>query len=364
MHRIPPVLLRAFPAIGLMIGVTTFGPIVLAQSETCTTQSALQPAERNTIAEAARRIATAVISNDAATLRTAAAPELAKDFGALQYLVGTTAPKLTGDSPVVDQLYVLDASKLKTNADGSATEAQFYCSLNRTQNEVEFDIPSLPAGRYAFAIVNLVPASTPGASSSGTPWRVSFLLRQQPPPTGPWLLAGLYPRPLSAAGHDGLWYWKEARQMVKDKQPWNAWLYYQTAQRLVVPADFVLSSHLDKLRTEASGAAPPALSEGVGPDAPLVVKGTNGTEYHFTVLSTEETIPAQSNAAPALDIAVRYSADPLPDQAAARQRNLTAAAALLAAYPELRKPFHGVSVYAEQKGQPVFASEFSMAEIH
>ena len=359
MHRISPALLRTFPIAVVMLALAAVHANGYAQTESCTTQSALAPAERNAIADAARHIATAVVANDAATLRTAAAPELAKDFGALQYLVGTTAPKLTGDSPVVDQVYVLDATKLKANADGSSTEAQFYCSLNRTQNEVEFDIPSLPPGRYAFAIVNLVPAS-----SSGTPWRVSFLLRQQPPPNGPWLLAGFYPRPLTAAGHDGLWYWKQARQMVKDKQPWSAWLYYQLAQRLLVPADFVLTSHLDKLRTEATGAAPPALSEGIGPDAPLVVKGTGGTEYHFSALSAEETIPTQAGGAPALDIVVHYPADPLPDQTAARQRNLAAAAALLTAYPELRKSFHGVSVYADQKGQPPFATEFSMAEIH
>ncbi|HKO20740.1 MAG TPA: hypothetical protein VJU82_17835 [Acidobacteriaceae bacterium] len=359
MRRIPPALLRASTTAVVMLALAIFPAIAAAQTESCTTQSALAPAERNAIADTARRIASAVVANDAATLRTAAAPELAKDFGALQYLVGTTAPKLAGDSPVVDQVYVLDATKLKTNPDGSSPEAQFYCSLNRTQNEVEFDIPSLPPGRYAFAIVNLIPASASGAS-----WHISFLLRQQPASSGPWLLAGLYPRPLTAAGHDGLWYWRQARQMVKDKQPWNAWLYYQLAQRLLAPADFVLSTHLDKLRTEASGAAPPALSEGVSPDAPLVVKGTNGTEYHFTVLSTEETVPTQPNAPPALDVAVHYPADPLPDQAAARQRNLAAAAALLTDHPELRKQFHGVSVYADQKGQPPFATAFSMAEIH
>ena len=359
MHRISPALLRTLPIAVVLLALATVHANGYAQSESCTTQSALAPAERNAVADAARHIATAVVANDAATLRTAAAPELAKDFGALQYLVGTTAPKLTGDSPVVDQVYVMDATKLKANAEGSSTEAQFYCSLNRTQNEVEFDIPSLPPGRYAFAIVNLIPSST-----TGTPWRVSFLLRQQPPPNGSWLLAGFYPRPLIAAGHDGLWYWKQARQMVKDKQPWSAWLYYQLAQRLLVPADFVLTSHLDKLRTEATGAAPPALSEGIGPDAPLVVKGTGGTEYHFSALSAEETIPTQAGGAPALDIAVHYPADPLPDQTAARQRNLAAAAALLTAYPELRKSFHGVSVYADQKGQPPFATEFSMAEIH
>lgn len=334
---------------------------VPAQTETCTTQSALPPAERTAIANAARKIATAVIANDPVTLRSSAAPELAKDFGALQYLVATTAPRLSGDVPVVDQVYLLDATKLKPNPDGSATEAQFFCSLNRTPNETEFDIPGLPAGRYAFAIVNLAPSSTPAV-----PWRLSFLLRQEPASSGPWLLAGLYPRQLTTAGHDGLWYWTQARQFAKDKQPWNAWIYYQTAQHLLQPADFVISTHLDKLRTEITNAAPPALSDGISPDAPLVVKAANGAEYHFTILAAEDTAitTGQPTTSPALDIVIHYTADPLPDQAASRQRNLAAAAALLTAYPELRKPFHGVSVVADAKGQPSFASEFPMSEIH
>jgi len=332
-------------------------PFVRAQTETCTTQSALPSAERAAIAEAARRIATAVIANDAAALRSVAAPDLAREFGALQYLVATTSPKLAGDTPVVSQVYLLDATKLAPNADGSAVEAQFFCSLNRTAAEVEFDIPSLPAGRYAFAIVDLT------AGSSNIPWRISFLLHQLPPSTGPWLLAGLYPRQLTAAGHDGLWYWEQARQFAKGKQPWNAWVFYQTALRLVQPAPFLNSTHLEKLRTEASTAAPPALTEGVSSDAPLVVKGLNGAEFHITSLGADDTASA-SGASPSLDIAVHFNADPLPDQAAGRQRNLAAAAALLSAYPELRKPFHGVEVYADIQGQQSVSSEFPMAEIH
>lgn len=360
MHRTSPARqFKTLSALGasLLLATPLVSPPLFAQSETCTTQSAMAPAERNAIAEAAHRIGTAVLANDAATLRTASAPELAKDFGALQYLVATTAPKLTGDTPIVDQVYLLDATKLKPGPDGTVGEAQFFCSLNRTQNEVEFDIPSLPAGRYAFAILNLVPSST-----TATPWRLAFLLRQ-PAASGPWLLAGLYPRPTSAAGQDGLWYWKQARQMAKDKQPWNAWLYYQLAQRLLAPADFVVSTHLDKLRTEIASAAPPALSDGIGPDAPLVVKGTNGAEYHFTSLAAEEAASSQPGSTSSLEIAVHYTADPLPDQAAARQRNLAAATALLTAYPELRRPFHGVLVNADQKGQPTFSSQFAMSEI-
>ena len=94
-------------------------------------------------------------------------------------------------------------------------------------------------------------------------------------------MAGLYPRPLTAAGHDGLWYWTQARQMVARKEPWNAWLYLQEAEALSQPAGFVQSGHLEKLHTEATSAAPPPLSEGISPDVPLVVKAKDGAEYRY-----------------------------------------------------------------------------------
>lgn len=339
---------RAGSAIALACFAITLLPCSL-RAETCTTQSALPPAERQTIADAARNLALKVQSNDAAGLRSLATPELTRDFGALQYLVGVTSPRLAGTTPVVEQLYVLDATNLKPGADGSLPEAQFDCSLNHTTMEAEFDIPSLPPGRYAFVILNLSPTA-----GTAKPWRLSFLLRQE----NQWLLAGLYPRALTAAGHDGLWYWTQARQFARQKQPWNAWLFYQEAIKLLQPADFVLSTHLDKLRSELTDNTPSALSEGITVDAPLVVKGADGAEYRFTGLELGDS-PDQS----ALDLAVHLHADPLTDQAAARKRNDAAAAALLAAYPELRKSFHGVWVYAESTGQPPFASEQPMADI-
>jgi len=38
--------------------------------------------------------------------------------------------------------------------------------------------------------------------------------------------------------------------------------------------------------------------------------------------------------------------------------------ALLTAYPELRKPFHGVWIIADVPGQNPFATEQAMSEIH
>jgi len=325
-----------------------------ARAETCTTQAAMAPADRSALADAARGFALRIQSNDAAGLRGVATAELTKDFGALQYLIGNTAPRLAGGAASVEQVYLLDASELKRNADGSAQDAQFFCSLNQSTAQVQFTIPALPPGKYAFAMVNV--SAAPGAAKPA-PWRLSFLMRQEGAPAK-WMLAGFYPSPTTAAGHDGLWYWTQARQMAKGAQPWNAWLYYQAAEKLLEPADFVMSTHLDKLRTEAAGAAPPVLKEGVSADAPLVVKAAGGAEYHFTGLGVDDSLGQAS-----VDVAAHLRADPIADPAAARKRNDAAASALLAAYPELRKPFHGVWVYAEAAGQNPFATEEPMTAI-
>jgi hypothetical protein len=325
----------------------------ILRAETCTTQSALDQPERDGLADAARNYASLVQSNNTAQLKAISTAEIAKDFNALQYLVASTAPKLAGSVIIVEQVYLLDATGLKRNADGSALDAQFFCSLNRTTMEAQFTIPGLPPGMYGFAMVTIAPR--PGGAKPA-PWHLSFLMRQE---QGKWLLAGFYPKPLTAAGHDGLWYWTQARQFAAEKQPWNAWLYYKAAQDLLQPAAFVNSTHLDKLQTEASAAAPPALSEGVSVDAPLVVKGADGTEYHFTGLGVDDSL-AQSS----LDISAHLHVEAqASDPAAARQRNVAAATALLAAYPELRKPFHGVWVYAESLGQNPFASENPMSDL-
>ena len=243
--------------------------------------------------------------------------------------------------------------------------------------EADFLIPALPPGKYAFAMVTVggsettspgtaigatatIPAAggtAPASASTETiaPWRLSFLMRQE---QTRWLLAGFFPKPLTAAGHDGLWYWTHARQFAKEGQAWNAWLYYKTAMMLLQPADFVVSTHLDKLKTETSAAAPPPLSQGVSPDAPLVVKGPKGEDYYFTSLGVDDSMGPG-----ALDVAARVRAESTSDPAAARQYNTDAMSALLSAYPEIRKPFHGIVIEADAPGQNPVVTELPMAEI-
>jgi hypothetical protein len=135
-------------------------------------------------------------------------------------------------------------------------------------------------------------------------------------------------------------------------------LYYQQAALLLRPANFVQSTHLEKLTTEQTAAAPPALSEGVSGDAPLVVKGADGVEYRFTGLGVDDSLGKEK-----IDVVAHLKVDALPDAAAARKRNMDAAVALVGAYPELRKAFHGVWVFAETAGQNPVVTVQTMGEI-
>jgi hypothetical protein len=334
----------------IKIGLLAAGVLItgVASAEVCTTQSQMTVSDRDALVVVARGLATKVQTNDVSGLQAATAAEYVKDFSGIGAVVGSTATKIKDATLIAEQVYLLDGTQLKRGADGALPDAQFFCSLNKSIAEADFLIPGLAPGRYGFVIVD--------ASGGSSPWRLSFLLRQD---NGQWVMAGFYPKPLTAAGHDGLWYWTQARTMTAQKERWNAWLYYQQAESLLVPANFIQSTHREKLKSEASAAAPPVLSEGVTAEAPLVVKGPDGVEYHFTSLGVDDSLAKDK-----IDIMAHLKVDQLGDPVAARKRNSDAMVALLTAYPEMRKPFHGVWMVAEVPGQNPFATEQAMSEIH
>ena len=335
--------------------------------EVCTTQSQMKPADRDSIANATRSLASKVQANDVAGLRQQSVPEFAKDYTAMTSLVAATSAKIVSAPLLVDQVYLLDATNLKTLADGTNQDAQFFCSLNNSIAEATFLIPALPPGRYAY--------SQALAQNPTSPWRIAFLLRQDA--AGTWDIAGFYPRALTAVGHDGLWYWTQAREQVKDKHLWTGYLLYGQAQSLLQPAGFVGSTHLDKLRKESASSAPPALSEGISPDMPLVVKGQGGAEFRFTNLTTDDSLGGDKlyvvahlapDPAPESQGSPATAAKPTPKSPASavlspKDRNASAMVALLAAYPELRSTFGGVWIFADEPGKSPFVTEQPMAEI-
>jgi len=316
-----------------------------AAAEVCTTQSQMQAADRSALAATALDFAKRVQDRDSNGIRSLTIAQYAQDFNGIAGAIANTGPKIKGDSLQVDSLFLLDASEVKAAANGVAAEAQFFCSLNQTTAETDFLIPGLPPGQYGFAVVTTERAS----------WEISFLFQKE---QGQWKMAGFYPKALTAAGHDGLWYWTTARALVKEKHSWSAWLYYSQAEALLRPVAFMTSTHFEKLRAEQAGAAPPALSTGVSAEAPLVVKGKGDAEYHFTALATDDSFSKEK-----VDVVAHLKVDQVGDAASARQHNLAAMSALLAAYPELRQNFHGVWIFAEAAGQSPVATELAMADI-
>ncbi len=323
--------------------ITTLACVLAAGAQTCTTRATMPTAMLDAVSSAALSLATAVQANDAARVRASTIAEYAADFSSSEFLIRTTAPRLAGETLRVTSVFGLDATGRKA---GAPEDAEFICALSGTSLEADFAIPSLPPGNYAFTMVE--------ASGGTQPWLLAFLLRQE---GGAWKMAGFYPHARTAAGHDGLWYWNEARAASKSRQPWAAYLLYAEAYALLKPVGFMTSSHLDNLVNEQRSNAPPELSNGIGKDTPLVVKGPAG-EFHFTGLSAD-----RSDDGARVHVALRLRAE-TADGAAVRVRNEAAAAAFVTAHPELKKYFQDVWVFADTDAQqPFVLTQREMSQI-
>lgn len=311
-----------------------------AGAQTCTTQAKMVPAVYNGLGDAALAIATAIKSDDTATVQRLSVVELSNNFAATAYLVRTTGEAVANDTLAVTQRYELDANALAPGA-GSA---DFTCNLSGSASEVDFSIGGLGKGMYGFVMVE---------ARGDRPWLLSMLLRQD---GGVWKMAGLYPHARSAAGHDGVWYWTEARNKAAGSLSWQTWLAYGTAETLLAPTGFMTSTSLEKLRTERSAAAPAQLRDGLSADTPLAVKSSDGRTFSITSLSVDGSEDGKR-----LNLVLHYKADSAADPAAARARNLAAVQALIAAFPELKGAYDGALVTADTGSQP-FTTLFTKAD--
>ena len=309
----------------------------------------MQPAERDTLVRVSTSLAQLTAASNADGVRAQTMPQFAQAFNGIQDAIREAAPHLSGASFVPQSVWILDASASKPGPDGSPQDAQFFCTLNRSSAQTSFLIPALPPGRYGMVVLDAVGTSEP--------WQIAMLLRQSAP--GTWQLGGLFPRATAAAGHDGLWYWRAARDYAAKKQSWNAFVYYTEAEQLLKPVSFVSSSHLETLEGERSRATPAALSTGIGSAQPLVIAGKDG-EIRVVSLGAE-TAPDRTGG---IDLLAHIAAtESLADPVASRARNAAAAKAIVAAYPELRGAFHGVWIVAELPGGGTYISEEPMTSL-
>ena len=302
----------------------------------CTTQAQMAEADRASLVQAGKTLASAVQSGNAAAVQALTIPKVKAQFDGIASTIDQTAPLLTGATITIDALYGLDASDLKS----SAEDTQFFCGVPGSPLHVDFTIPQLPQGRYALVVVH--------ATGVSKPQQIAFLLQKN----GDWQMAGFFVKPLLVAGHDSVWYWTRARAFDQKNQKWNAYFYYTTAAYLASPADFLTSTNLEKLNQETANSRP----EGLPGAQPMVVSEGNQT-YSISDLHTDGSLGG-------LDLVIRYAATNVGDPVATRARNLEVMKATLAAHPELREGFHGLWVFAEAPPERPFGNELAMSDIH
>jgi hypothetical protein len=304
----------------------------------CKTQGTMTEAERAPIVQAARQIALDVQAGRTANLKAATVPAVAASFNSIAQSAAALAPLMTGATITVDAVYKLDASDAKPGDE----QEQFFCDAGDNSSHVTFSIQHLPPGQFAFALVH--------ATGVAKPQQIALLL-QSLNAGSPWQLAGFFPKPLSVAGHDGLWYWEQARRYAQKKQMWNAWFYYSTAAYLLQPAGFFSSTNFDKLADEQQAGRPTDLPG----TTPLTVNA-DGTAYKVTSFRTDDALGG-------LDLVAHYnstSSDPVAD----RTHTIAVMRGLLTLHPELREAFHGLWVFADAgPGGQAFSLEQPMTEL-
>jgi hypothetical protein len=309
-----------------------------AKAASCTTQAQMVPAQRDQLASAARTLLWQIQTNNTQVLRNDVIPSLAANFDGIVNSVNHLQPLVQASAITVDELYLLDASDVSADA----THTDFYCG----SPVVVLNFPALPAGIYALAMVHAT--GVPG------PQQISLILSKSA--EGRWLLAGLFDRPMTEGGHDGLWYWVTARKYAQTKKDWNAWFYYRIATNLLDPLDFLSSPNLEKLQHEADQVRPAEL-----PGKAAMTFDVQGQLITVTAIDTSTELGG-------LDLDVHYTPDDaeavqLRDPISARKQVTAVMTTLLKMHPELQGAFRGIWVHADQGTASLFALELPMDQI-
>jgi hypothetical protein len=312
----------------------------LARAVSCTTQAAMTVQDRNALADAGGRLAVAVANQDLPQLKAALLPAVASDWEGISSDVQAGASLMKDGQMQLRNLYLLDASTLAAPAD-----AQFFCTSASGALTVTLTFRALPPGRYA-----LVLAESAGAPYAG---QVGLMLAWDSTAKS-WRLGGITIRPGVLDGHDGLWWWTHARELVKDGQPqiesWPAWYSYEAARRLLLPVDFLSSPNLEKLGTEQSSIS------GVPQNAFPLTLPDGARNWKIDSIHLDSALLHA-------DLGVSYESTGVTDPAAVRTEAIAVLSAVLKAQPGLRASFHGLWAYALKDGKPTPVLELPMAQI-
>jgi len=328
---------RYLPLLVLVIAsFVSMQPDAFAAS--CTTQAQMTALQRESLVNSARAMASQVQIGNMQGLRTNTIPSVAADFSGIMDSANRLKPLVEHATITVDTLYILDSS---ADAAGSS-RTDFFCG----SPVVVLNFTDLPPATYALVVLH--------ATGVPQPQQISLILSKA---GDRWMLAGFFEKPMTEAGHDGLWYWVSARRYAQSKSSWAAWFYYHQAAFLLDPIDLMSSPNMQKLLHESDDIHP----AGLPVTNPLTL---NTPAAAFTVTAIDTTTVFGG----ALDLEVHYTPDAaqmaqLRDPIAARRQVTDIMLALLSQHPDLREAFHGFWVRADQGTNSLFALELPMNNI-
>ncbi|MGA8743974.1 MAG: hypothetical protein WB561_22465 [Terracidiphilus sp.] len=304
----------------------------------CTTQSALTPEDRGTLASLGEQLSDAVLRQDTSALQTVLLPSLAGQWDGIRGAVEQAAPLVKGGKVQLRNVYLLDATTLTAPSD-----TQFFCSNANGSMTVTISMHALPPGKYAVLLSDA--AGSPLAGQMG------FVLAWDTTGASGWKLGGFSARQGAFDGHDGVWYWTRARELAHSNLPWAAWYCYDAARYLELPVDFLSSPNLDKLIQEQS----------------QIKGGPSEDTFPYSVTSGDRTWKIDGIRLDASlhepDLGVTYESTGTGDPAVARTEAIAVLGALLKAQPGLRENFHGMWAYASTNGKVTPVMELPMAQI-
>ena len=335
-------MLCRYRSIGLsfLACILPLGLSVPAFAVSCVTQSQMKPEQRTILAQSAQMLAANVKNGNAAGVQAQTIPAVASNFGGIANTIQAMNASIQRATLTVDLLYVLDASDLKAPQD-----TEFFCGVAGSPLTVTVTIPNLPPGKYALAVLH--------ATGVEHPQQLSMILQNDPPNSAVWKLAGFFTKPMTIDGHDGLWFWRQARSYAAQKDNWTAWYYYKQAQLLLQPVDFLSSPNLQKLQRETQETQP---AEVPSDNQPVLLNTSAGrfqlTDVHVGDFNNQ------------MDLIVTYNAPPNLNPVQAREQVMAVMQALLQQHPGLATAFHGMWVHASAPGgQSPFALELPMNQI-
>lgn len=302
----------------------------------CIAGADLDPATRAALERAAQGYFQMAARGDSAGLRQSATAALASDFAPVEAAVrGYQASFAAAQPPQLRAEYLLE-----TEGAAPQERTEFFCGVWATPGFTLFVLNKPAPGRYAIVVLE--------AKSGQSAYRLSLVMAEQPQG---WKLAGFYPRPAQVAGHDGAWFWEQARAYKSRKQYRNAWFYYLTARELLMLVPFMSNQQVEQMSGELTGLPPQGL-----PGEKPVDFLAGGKVFKVAQVYV---VPGDDG----LQLVVQHQVADASQSGPNYADNLALIRQWVATYPEYREAFTAVVARASDASGHAYGSRLEMKEI-